>query len=49
MLSKLVFGQRGVGMQEKELVVLQMTLVITRVYPGSINPCSHINPVWDGA
>jgi hypothetical protein len=46
---KWFLGKEELEWRKKELVVVQMTLVITRVYPGSINPCSHITPVWDGA
>jgi hypothetical protein len=45
-ISKMVFF---VKMEDKEMVVLNMTLVITRRSLRTINPCNHITLVWDGA
>jgi hypothetical protein len=45
MFSKMVLTK----MKDKGDGGFYMTLVITKRSLRTINPCSHITPVWDGA
>jgi hypothetical protein len=45
MFSKMVLTK----MEDKGDGGFYMTLVITKCSLRTINPCSHITPVWDGA
>jgi hypothetical protein len=38
-----------IKLEDKEMMIFQMTLVITRRSLRTIIPCNHITPVWDGA
>jgi hypothetical protein len=49
MISKMVFGQMELDMEEKGVVVLKEKTLVIMYSPRAINPCNHITPVWDGA